>query len=919
MKLVPKWGTLCFITITTASQVAGNSMGTNGASPSMPFTFVENQGQADPAIRYVGNGPQFKAWFRDAGVTVQQGKSVTKIQFEGARQHPHITASGALGATANYLRGSDPEHWQRDLPLFGAIHYDGVWEGIEIRFLGVNSQSKAEYVVAPGASPDQIRLRFDGTARIEPDGSLVVSNASGEFREERPYLYQFEGTGKQEVGGTFLIRADGSVGFAIGSYDREHPLVIDPTMIFSGYFGGTSQSTITGVAINSYFNTVVAGWTVGTDLPASTGAKTRNAGGVDAFVAGFSPNGGVLLFCTYLGGSGDDRALGLAVDSSNNIYITGQTSSINFPVVGGVQAKLKGARDAFVAKLSPTANSLIYSTYLGGTGVDVGTAIAIDSSNAAYITGDTNSSNLPVTIGVFQPSAGGGQDAFVAKLSASGGAVSLMTYYGGGGSEHSAAIKISSSGGIFISGSTYSTDLPVLLGFQLQSGGGQDGFVARFNPAGSALVFATYIGGSGGTPGAQESVNGISLGADGILMIAGTTGSADFPVTPPVLQSTFGGGQTDGFIARLDPATGALMRSTYLGGSGDDGINAIVTDYYSYFQYVAGFTSSTDFPIVNGMQTRNAGGLDAFVARMGFSSIVYSSYLGGFGNDTANAIAVDSLTNVVVAGATSGGFPTVVGAGSGLSRTQPAALSSFLAKLAPGFTLSVTAMPSIFLDVWHNTGYNGANVTLNQATFGVAGDVPLIADWDGTGVKRLGVFRAGSWILDTNGNGVIDGTDKTVSFGQSGDLPLLGDWNGTGRVKLGLFRQGTFILDLSGHLSGVATGLSDRTFTFGQAGDIPVVGDWNASGSTKVGVFRNGQWLLDTTGTNSVTATYNYGQAGDTPVVGDWRGSGIANQIGVYRNGLWIINIVGNYRYTGYESAQIYLVFGGAGYKPLVY
>jgi hypothetical protein len=893
---------------------------TLSASPAMPFSFVQNKGQTDPDIRYIGNGPHFKAWFRDDEVTLQQGDAVTRVRFEGARPHPRIEANDPLGAKANYLRGTDRSRWQTDLPLFGSIIYRGVWEGIGIRFRAEDSRTKAEYVVDPGASVETIRLRFEGTPRIEPDGSLVVANESGEFREEKPLLFQGEGATRKEVAGSFRRFADGWIGFSTAAYDRTQPLVVDPTIVFSGYFGGASQSTITSVAVNSYYNIIVAGWTVGTDLPASGGVRQHNSGGVDAFIAGFSPAGGSLVFCTYLGGSSDDRAFGVAVDSSNNTYVTGWTSSTNFPVQSALQARLKGTRDAFIAKLNPAGNALIYSTYLGGSGVDTGNAIAVDGTNSVFIIGDTSSTNLPVSVGAFQSALGGSQDAFVAKLSPDGSSLRLMTYFGGSAAEHGAAIKVDTSGSAYISGSTYSTDLPVLLGSQPHSGGGQDGFVARLTPSGASLVFSTYLGGSGGSPGAPEVVNAISLAADNLFMVAGTTSSPDFPVTPPVLQSVFGGGQTDGFFSRLDPATGALQRSTFLGGSGDDGINAMVTDAYSSFQYVAGYTSSADFPAVNAVQGRISGGLDAFLAKVGFSAVISATYLGGGANDSANALAVDSLTNVVVVGSTaSGNYPTVIRTATGPGKSQFSSLTSFITKISPSYSLAVANMPSILIDVWHNTGYNGPNLTLNFARFGAPGDVPVVGDWDGSGVKRLGVFRNGTWILDLNGNGVIDSSDKTISFGSAGDVPVVGDWNGTGGIKLGLFRQGVFILDRSGHLSGTPTGLADSVISFGLPGDIPVVADWNSSGTTKLGVFRNGQWLVDTGGANTITATYLFGQAGDLPVVGDWKGTGVANQIGIYRSGSWILNVLGNNRMAGYEALQMYLGFGGPGYKPLVF
>jgi hypothetical protein len=886
------------------------------SSPVMPFSFVENRGQAEAAIRYIGNGPRFKAWFYDRSVSLQQGSAVTRVRFEGGSGSPAIEASDRLGATANYLRGGDPKSWQTGLPLFSSIHYRGVWPGVEIRFKAEDARAKAEYEVAAGASVDEIRLRFEGNAEIQPDGSLVVTNETGEFREDKPFLFQNEGANRTEVAGAFRKYANGSIGFSVPAYDRTKPLVIDPAIVFSGYFGGSSQSTITGVAVNSYYNTIAVGWTIGTDLPATGGAKPHNAGGVDAFVAGFSPAGGSLVFCTYLGGSGDDRAFGVAVDASNNTYVTGQTSSVNFPVVGGVQSKLKGARDAFVAKLNPAGNALVYSTYLGGTGVDLGNAIVVDPANgSAIVIGDTNSTNMPVTTGTFQAEPGGGQDAFVAKLAPNGGTITWLTYFGGSSAEHGAALRQDAAGAVFVAGSTSSVNFPILQGSQPHLGGGQDGFVAKLASDGKSIVFSTYLGGSGGTAGAPEGVNAVSLASHGSLMVAGTTSSADFPVTPPVWQTTFGGGQTDGFVVRLDPDTGNMLRATFVGGSGDDAITAMTTDPYTNFFWITGYTSSTDFISRNAAQPANGGGMDAFIARLGFSGVLYASYLGGTGNDSANAIAIDFMTNIVVGGSTSSSnFPV---AGS-VGRNQGAALTSFVTRLAPNFNLCVASPPAFYFDVWHDTGYNGPNITLNTASFGAAGDIPLIGDWDGSGVKRIGVFRNGLWILDLNGNGVLDLADKAVQFGKGGDIPVLGDWNGTGRVKLGLFRQGTFILDLSGHLTGTPTGLSDVTIPFGLPGDLPVVADWSGSGVTRAGVFRNGQWLIDFSGTQSINKTYTYGQAGDIPVVGDWISSGLSNQIGVYRHGTWVLNVTGNNSMAAGQQ-DLTFGFGSAGYIPIVY
>lgn len=889
------------------------------ASPALPFTFVENRGQADRPVRFIGNGPDFRAYFRADGVIMERGGASVDMTFGGAGAGPSITATDPAGGEVNYFRGSDQSKWLSKLPTYSTLEYRGVWPGIVVRFRASHDRVKAEYVVEPGGSPDAISLRFSGDASILADGSLSVAAATPnghemKFREDRPYLFQEPTPGaRSEIPGAFHKAADGSVRFEVGAYNHSLPLVIDPVILLSGYFGGYSQTTMTAVAINSNYNIVTAGWTLASNLKSTGGAQASSGGNVDAFVAIFSPTGGTLLSCTYLGGSGDDRAFALALDSANYIYLTGWTQSKNFPVVSAYQTKLSGARDAFVAKLSPTAGAIMFSTYLGGNGVDAGNGIILDASNNPVVVGDTTSTNLPVTAGAAQRTNSGGQDAFVAKLTSNGSGLTSMTYYGGSGPEHATSVALDGSGSIYFGGSTSSQDFPVVSALQARPGGGQDAFVAKLSPDVKTVGFATYLGGAGGSPGALEQVNAMIFSVDNRLNVVGSAASPDFPITASAIQPTFGGGNTDGFYTRIDPA-GKLIRSTFLGGSSDDAINAITADYDGYY-YLAGNTTSPDFPVKNSATTLG-GGMDAFVVKMLATKIIYATYLGGAFADSANGIAVDSLTNVVVAGLTASANYPVVGS---IGNWQGSALSSFVTKLAPPYTLGLTSMPTFYTDIYHTTAYNGQPVAVN--TYGLSTDIPIVGDWTNTGAKRLGVFRNGTWILDTNGNGVLDVADKTVSFGQAGDIPVVGDWNGTGSTKLGLFRQGTFILDLSGHLSGTATGLSDATFPFGQAGDVPVAGDWTQSGTTKVGVFRNGTWLLDYNGDlafGTGDKTYTFGQAGDLPVVGDWSGSGTA-KIGVFRGGLWILDYDG----LGYISTNVWftqvLAFGSSTFKPLVW
>ncbi|HYA16554.1 MAG TPA: hypothetical protein VEF06_03765, partial [Bryobacteraceae bacterium] len=303
-----------FISVIAAPALP-NTLPTNPGL-NLPFAFVENQGQADSAVRYVGNGPEFKAWFRKDGVILQQRETAVHVTFAGASlmKNPSIVPADPIGATASYFHGNDAAGWQKGLPLYASLHYEGVWPGIEVNYKAIDGRVKAEYLVAPGARAGEIELHFDGEASIEADGTLHIHTATGDFVEDKPVLFQTVNGERREVPGAFRRLADGSIGFAVGAYDTTQPLVIDPAILFSGFFGGNSQDAITALALDSYGNVIVAGWTSSTNLPASEGARKTNAGGVDAFVAAFAPNGGGLMWCTYLGGSGDDRAFGLALD-----------------------------------------------------------------------------------------------------------------------------------------------------------------------------------------------------------------------------------------------------------------------------------------------------------------------------------------------------------------------------------------------------------------------------------------------------------------------------------------------------------------------------------------------------------------------------------------------------------------------------
>ena len=304
-------------------------------------------------------------------------------------------------------------------------------------------------------------------------------------------------------------------------------------------------------------------------------------------MAKLNPAGNALVYATYLGGRGDDRAFGIAVDSTGAAYITGWTQSSNFPVRNALQASLTGSQNAFLVKLTPAGNGLVYSTYLGGNGKDSGNGIAIDSAGNAYVVGDTTSTNFPVS--GFQKAYQGGQDAFVAKLNATGSSLVYSTYLGGGNFDHGAAIAVDGGGTAYLTGTTSSTNFPVANAFQGTNGGGQNAFITRLSANGASLMFSTFLGGSGGRTGYPEAGQGIALDASGNAYVAGVTSSTNFPLMNPE-QSALNG-SSDAFIAKMSPA-GALIYSTYLGGSGIDAANAIAVDSAGN-AYFAGYTYSS--------------------------------------------------------------------------------------------------------------------------------------------------------------------------------------------------------------------------------------------------------------------------------------------------------------------------------------
>ncbi len=652
----------------------------------LPLAFEANRGQSAGPAQFLARGPGYGLFLApgEAVLSLRSGSGAQVVRMRTVNGDQRVAPEGLdpLPHASNHFFGDDPSRWQRDVPNFARVKYAGVYPGIDLIYHGSQRQLEYDFVVAPGADPRRIALAFTGVERMAIDkaGNLVLKIPGGELVQRKPFVYQEVEGARTAVDGRYVLLAGHRVGFALGRYDRRQALVIDPVLGYSTYLGGGGNDVAQAIAVDAAGNAYIAGSTTSLNFPGTTGNAIGASltGSTDAFVAKLNPAGNALVYSAYLGGSGSDSAFGIAVDSAGNAYVTGETDSspvqpggISFPTVAAFQSTYKGGGDAFVTKINAVGNALLYSTYLGGTGVERGHAIAVDAAGNAYVSGHTNSNNTSSgptggfpTLGALQGDNGGSgnYDAFVSKFS-TGGALVYSTYLGGNGSEYSVdggGIAVDGAGNAYVGGSTSSTNFPGASTSTIQpayGGGFIDGFVVKLNPAGNALVYSSYLGGS-----TYDAVNGIAVDAAGNAYVAGYTDSPNFPTAAalqPARAGTFG---NDAFVAKINAAGSALTYSTYLGGSGSDIAYAIVADAAGN-AYVSGTTTSSDFPTASATQPSAAGAGDAFIAKLNAagSALMFSTYLGGSnGAEHAYGIAIDGGASIFVAGSTtSTNFPTL--------------------------------------------------------------------------------------------------------------------------------------------------------------------------------------------------------------------------------------------------------------------
>jgi hypothetical protein len=606
----------------------------------------------DSNVFWAANGP-VRAQLDAARprATLEAGRGTFQIEVAGSRQvSPELL--GPPVSRLNLLVGRSAKDWRIGIPLHRGMMYRGVYPGVDLLWTGGGSSLKSEFRVAPGGNPAPIRLLYSGFERmeLEPDGALRVQTPSGDFREDPPVCWSEAEERRIPVSCSYRVFPDGTVGFSLADYDSSLPLVLDPTFTFSTYLGGSGVDSATAVAVDDSGNAYVAGFTDSGNFPIA-GAIAPNRGGVDAFVLKMNSSGTQLLYATYLGGRGEERALGVAVDSTGNAYVTGFTNSTDFPTVNALRGTLSGARDAFLAKLSADGSQLVWSTLWGGTGSDNANSVAVDGSDHVTIAGDTTSIDLPVQ-SAFRSTNAGGTDAFLAKFTTAG-ALLFSTYLGGSGEDRATGIAIDSAGDLYTAGGTTSSNFPAVSAYRSTNAGGQDCFVAKLAANGASLLYSTYLGGSGGSVGAAEQCHSIAVDANKNAYVVGVTSSPNFPLLG-AFQTAHGGGATDGFVTKLGSTGASLVYSSYYGTITTDYLNAIAVDAAGQ-AHVAGRTSGNTLPLIDAIQLTPGGSTEVYFARVkaAGNQLDFSSYYGGSGGDTPNAIAVNSTGRVWVAGTSS--------------------------------------------------------------------------------------------------------------------------------------------------------------------------------------------------------------------------------------------------------------------------
>ena len=678
-----------------------------------------------------------------------------KAQFVGSNPDVQINGDNEVSHNHNYFFGKDRSDCYLRVPAYSSVVYKGLYPGIDLRYHGDGQSLKYDFIISPGADISQIAIRYDGVDRlnISSAGELEMTTSFGSVNEKAPFAYQ-EIIGKREnIACHFVFKDANTFGFEADSFDYSIPLVIDPSIIYSTYLGGSDLDYPRDICIDPQRNIYIAGVTQSDDFPLANPYQGQRSPAPSCFISKISSGGDSLIYSTYFGGiNGNGYILAITSDSFGNSWFAGSTNALDFPTTpDALDTTYGGDIDDFVTKLSSSGDSLLYSTYLGGNGGDDVGDIALGPDGKCYVAGASGSSDFPI-LHPFDPSyhEGGG---FITCFSPSGDTLVFSTIFRGAGIK---GIAVDSGGYIYITGSTGDSHFPVYHAYDSTLDGWTDAFITKFTPLAESLVFSTYLGGS-----CQlwlwEGAMRIALDPQGNSYICGKTPSFDFPLYN-AYDSTLGGEfDSDAFAAKFSPS-GELLYSTFLGGSGLDWAYD-VTIGSDGCAWIVGSTDSPDFPVPNGFDQQLEGVTSAFIAKLSPSgdNLLFGTYLGGSQSfyrveQYASGVACNGVDKLYVTGITDADdFPLL----NPFQDHNAGWDDAFVT------VLDITTTPCQYIpgDINGNGSVNGVDIVYAVNFFKGSSNVPPVDCGTPIGpcAESSPFFAAG----DVNGNCSFNGIDIT--------------------------------------------------------------------------------------------------------------------------------------------------------------
>ena len=690
-----------------------------------PLAFTQNAGQWDDRILFRAETDDATMWFLNDGAYYQFERTpsadallnespddiedneclMIKATFVGANETALVSGQDIFSHHSNYFFGNDQSRWRTNVPSFEAITYRDIYPGIDLKYYGNGYQMEYDFIVAPGSDLSHIEIRYDGAISISVNeaGELEIETEWGTVVESSPYVYQVDGIEENEFDGRYLLLSDNSFGFEIdGNYNTDLPLVIDP----------------------------------------------------------------VLTYSSYLAGSGSQYVNDIVIDNNNCMVVVGQTRSEDFPVYEPIQNTYAGTFDLFITKISTETSEILYSTYFGGSGREDNPHLVLDADDNMYLICTAYSTDLP-TVNAFQASLNGTCDAYVFKLNSHGDEILFATYYGGEDVEYAADIEIDASLMVYIAGNTISSELPLQNPFCDTApgvGGELDGFVAKFNASGSALIYATYLGGKD-----RDVINDLAITSGGEAYVVGSTFATDFPVANPLYNCMIlANDQVDAFITKFSAGGNTLAFSTYIGGTETDWLESIDLDADGN-AYMLGCSMSDDFPVLHAIQPERVpgginGGADMIIAAISSAGdeLLFGTYFGGSDEDYGEGLSLGPDGSIFITGYTySPDFPLenyIDGVLDGVAGT-PDAL--------------VVRLTSDGTEVAYSTYLGGSNSDVGIAIassetgyalltgYTISNDFPLVNETQSSSPGYYDVFVSrieGGCCLGSTGN--IDGDDS---------------------------------------------------------------------------------------------------------------------------------------------------------------